>query len=143
MPAGLTLDTDSEMDVSKIQLRHNLANASTARNMRNRTIDVPQVSSDLNKKKNNHFSNLSKIQSARKAGIGMKKVSLPNGIIGQDTPGMSSKPTLFVENSEDQLAGLDHLDKHGNCDVSLPKINWEHVDKNGDIQETKPRATEI
>ena len=29
MPAGLTLDTDSELDVSKIQLRHNLTNASS------------------------------------------------------------------------------------------------------------------
>ena len=115
MPAGLTLDTDSEINVSKIHLRHNLANASTARNIRNRTIDVPHVSSELHNgsKKNNHFSNLSKIQSARKHGS--KKVSLPNAGIGQDTPGMSSKPTLLVENSEDQL--------HGIGDVSLPRIN--------------------
>ena len=48
MPAGLTLDTDSEMEISKIHLRHNLQNnASTARHMRNRTIDVPHVSSDM------------------------------------------------------------------------------------------------
>ena len=100
MPAGLTLDTDSEINVSKIHLRQNLANASTTRNIRNRTIDVPQVSSELHNgnKKNKHYSNLSKIQSARKAGS--KKVSLPNALIGQDTHGgMSSKPTLLVENS--------------------------------------------
>ena len=59
MPAGLTLDTDSELDVSKIQLRHNLANASTARNIRNRTIDVPHISSDLHQKKGyNHYSKI-------------------------------------------------------------------------------------
>ena len=88
------------------------------RNIRNRTIDVPHVSSELHhgSKKNNHYSNLSKIQSARKAGS--KKVSLPNAVIAQDTPGMSSKPTLLVENSEDQLAGIDH-----HHDISLPRIN--------------------
>ena len=81
MPGGLTLDTDSELEVSKIHLRHNLAgNASTTRGIRNRTIDVPHISSDLHQKKgNNHYSNLSKIQSARKAGG--KKVSLPNAMI--------------------------------------------------------------
>ena len=116
MPGGLTLDTDSELEVSKIHLRHNLANASTTRNIRNRTIDVPHISSDLHQKKgNNHYSNLSKIQSARKAGG--KKVSLPNAMI-QDTPGMSSKPTLLVENSEDQLVGIEN--QH---DISLPRIS--------------------
>ena len=77
MPAGLTLDTDSEMEVSKIHLRHKLVNDSTTRNLRNRTIDVPYMASELKgTKNNNHYSNLTKVQSARKAGS--KKVSLPN-----------------------------------------------------------------
>ena len=63
LPGGLTLDTDSELDVSKIQLRHHLANANTTRNIRNRTIDVPHVASDLHTKKpGNYYSNLSKIK---------------------------------------------------------------------------------
>ena len=117
LPGGLTLDTDSELDVSKIQLRHHLANANTTRNIRNRTIDVPHIASDLHTKKpGNYYSNLSKIKSAREAGN--KKSSLPNVPI-QDTPGgISSKPTLLVENSEEQLIGID-----GHHEVSLPRIN--------------------
>ena len=116
LPGGLTLDTDSELDVSKIQLRQHLTNANTTRNIRNRTIDVPHVSSDLHKKPGNYYSNLSKIKSARKAGN--KKQSLPNVGI-QDTPGgVSSKPTLLVENSEEQLIGID-----GHHEVSLPRIH--------------------
>ena len=46
MPAGLTLDTDSEADASKLFLREKLLNASTTRNIRNKTIDVPSLVSD-------------------------------------------------------------------------------------------------
>ena len=47
LPGGLTLDTDSELDVSKIQLRHHLANANTTRNIRNRTIARFHTTSNL------------------------------------------------------------------------------------------------
>ena len=114
MPAGLTLDTDSEMEVSRIHLRHKLANDATTRNLRNRTIDVPYMASELKGKKNsNHYLNVTKVQSTRRAGS--KKFSLPNAFHQDTSGGMSSKPTLNVENSEVQLAGLN--------DASLPKIN--------------------
>ena len=90
-----------------------MTNDSTTRNLRNRTIDVPGISSELAKGKGAHYSNLSKIKSARKAGL--KKVSLPHGgNLNPDSPD-NSKPTLLVENSEEQLAGVHN--------VSLPKIN--------------------
>ena len=43
IPDGLTLDTDSEADQSKLQFREKLHNISTTRNIRNKTIDVPSL----------------------------------------------------------------------------------------------------
>ena len=116
MPAGVTLDTDSEMDVSKIHLRTKLAVGSTTRNSRNKTIDVPYMTPDLRTtNKSNHFSNLTKAQSARKTGA--KKLSLQHNAYNQDTPG-GSKPTLRVDHSEAVLSGIK-----GDHNLSLPKIN--------------------
>ena len=68
IPGGLTLDTDSELDASKLQIRDKLVNNSTTRNIRNKTIDVPSlVGSDFfsAKKTGNTRSNLGgKINSA-------------------------------------------------------------------------------
>ena len=46
IPGGLTLDTDSEADQSKLQFREQLMNNSTTRNIRNKTIDVPSLHGD-------------------------------------------------------------------------------------------------
>ena len=43
VPGTLTLDTDSEADASKLQIREKLLNVSTTRNIRNKTIDVPSM----------------------------------------------------------------------------------------------------
>ena len=43
IPGTLTLDTDSEADASKLQIREKLINVSTTRNIRNKTIDVPSL----------------------------------------------------------------------------------------------------
>ena len=43
---GLTLDTDSEADASKLFIREKLMNSNTSRNIRNKTIDVPSYGND-------------------------------------------------------------------------------------------------
>jgi len=75
IPGGLMLDTDSEGYASKLQIRDKLLNNSTTRNIRNRTIDVPELHSA---KKNAHArSNLGQINSATRR-HGHKKGSLPH-----------------------------------------------------------------
>jgi len=62
IPGGITLDTDSEVGASKLQIREKLINNSTTRNIRNRTID-PDV------RYGNYRSNLSNFGgSVRKVG---------------------------------------------------------------------------
>lgn len=82
-------------------------NNSTTRNIRNKTIDVPDFHSS---RKNAHArSNLSQINSATRR-IGSKKHSLqqPINTVLQSPHAVREKPTLLVENSEAQLAGLDN-----------------------------------
>lgn len=43
IPGVLTLDTDSEAEISKLHIRDKLMNNSTTRNIRNKTIDVPSL----------------------------------------------------------------------------------------------------
>lgn len=56
IPGGLTLDTDSEADQSKLHFREKLMNVSTTRNIRNKTIDVPSMhgTSDFRTAKKGH-----------------------------------------------------------------------------------------
>jgi len=70
------LDTDSDVQNSKFNIREKLLNNSTTRNIRNKTIDVPDFHSS---RKNVHArSNLSQINSATRR-VGQKKNSLqPN-----------------------------------------------------------------
>jgi len=80
IPGGLTLDTDSEVEVSKMAFREKLVNNSTTRNIRNKTIDVPVLGSEFRTaKKINARSNLGQIQSATRRQHGLKKGSLPHG----------------------------------------------------------------
>ena len=61
IPGPLTLDTDSEADASKLQIREKLINVSTTRNIRNKTIDVPSMIGSeyrTGKKQKMHRSNL-------------------------------------------------------------------------------------
>lgn len=116
IPGSLMLDTDSEVQ-SKLHIREKLMNNSTTRNIRNKTIDVPDLHSA---RKHVHArSNLGQINSATRR-IGQKKGSLPpnniNNTVLQSPGQMSSKPTLLVENSEAQLAGVD------NGNFTLPLI---------------------
>ena len=85
MPGALTLDTDSEMDVSKLHIRDKLMATNTTRNFRNKTIDVPSLlGSELStsKKQVHARSNLGNVantvlaNSVRKAGH--KKHSMPD-----------------------------------------------------------------
>lgn len=81
IPGGLTLDTDSEADQSKLHFREKLMNVSTTRNIRNKTIDVPSIhgTSDFRTAKKGHArSNLGQINSATRRGVGQKKGSLPH-----------------------------------------------------------------
>lgn len=43
IPGTLILDTDSEAETSKLQIREKLINNSTTRNIRNKTIDIPSA----------------------------------------------------------------------------------------------------
>jgi len=45
IPGSLLLDTDSEVQHSKFSIREKLLNNSTTRNIRNKTIDVPDFHS--------------------------------------------------------------------------------------------------
>ena len=74
IPGSLMLDTDSEVQ-SKLHIREKLMNNSTTRNIRNKTIDVPDLHSA---RKHQHArSNLGQIGSASRR-HGQKKGSLPN-----------------------------------------------------------------
>ena len=121
IPGSLTLDNDSEIDQSKLAIREKLLNVSTTRNIRNKTIDVPNLMGGQDfltaKKQGIHGrSTLGNIHSSATRKIGAKKGSLPAPQVLQLASPKSSKPTLFVENSEAQLQHIDH----GN--VSLPQI---------------------
>ena len=120
IPGTLTLDTDSEADASKLQIREKLMNVSTTRNIRNKTIDVPSMigseSFRTGKKPKIHTrSNLGQVGSARRAGV--KKGSVPhasNQVL--NSPGKGKPGKLFVDDSEAQI-----FDKN-NGNLSLPMI---------------------
>ena len=92
-------------------IREKLLNNNTTRNIRNKTIDVPNLmgnndSSFMSVKKSSvkGRSTLGNIHATEKRRIGAKKGSLPAPqVLGLASPIHSSKPTLFVENSEAQL----------------------------------------
>ena len=111
IPGGLTLDTDSELDNSKMQIREKLKNNNTTRNIRNKTIDIPgNVGAEFHspKKQGHARSNMGKLGSARYH-VGQKKHSLPQSSNILNSPTQeSSKPTLFVDNSDMNLNSQDH-----------------------------------
>jgi hypothetical protein len=113
----LSLDIDSARGSKLTMAQQKMVNANTTRNLRNRTIDLPHAQSsaettmksnrvDLNQ--NLHTPRLGKMSNNFGRSAGAKKISLPQ-----------KSARNLGENSEAQLAGLDH----GNVDINLPKIH--------------------